>query len=149
VTPAPDVSTWTHNTLEQERIQARLLNMGVDIMPQTMLGLVESDRVELVCVFTGKPRWHVCDSLFLITERTPNDELYQALRTDTSVAGAGIKTVRTIGDCYAPGIIAAAVHSGHLAAREFQAVSSDIPFNGKGFNSQMNESSCLQDFRYY
>ena len=129
VTPAPDVSTWTHNTLEQKRIQTRLLNMGVNIIPQTRLGSVESVRVELVCVFTSKSRWHTCDSLLLVTERTPNDALYQALTTDTkALAAVGIKTVRTIGDCYAPGIIAAAVHSGHLAAREFQAVISDIPF---------------------
>ena len=129
VTPAPDVSTWTHNTLEQGRIQTRLLNMGVNIIPQTRLGSVESVRVELVCVFTSKSRWHTCDSLLLVTERIPNDTLYQALKTDTkALAAVGIKTVRTIGDCYAPGIIAAAVHSGHLAAREFQAVISDIPF---------------------
>ena len=129
VTPAPDVSTWTHNTLEQERIQTRLLNMGVNIIPQTRLGSVESDRVELVCVFTSKSRWHACNSLLLVTERIPNDALYQALQADTNaLAAAGIKTMRTIGDCYAPGIIAAAVHCGHLAAREFQAVISDIPF---------------------
>jgi dimethylamine/trimethylamine dehydrogenase len=42
---------------------------------------------------------------------------------------AGIKTIQCIGDCLAPGIIAAAVHSGHLAAREFEAnVPEDIPF---------------------
>lgn len=129
VTPAPDVSNWTHHTLEQERIQARLLNMDVDIIPQTRLGSVESDRVELVCVFTGKSRWHACDSLLLVTERIPNDALYQALQADANaLATASIQTVRTIGDCYAPGIIAAAVHSGHLAAREFQAIVDDIPF---------------------
>ena len=34
-------------------------------------------------------------------------------------ADAGIKTVQLIGDGYAPGIIAAAVYSGHRYAREF------------------------------
>ena len=33
----------------------------------------------------------------------------------------GIKSVMRIGDCRAPGIIAAAVYSGHRAAREMNA----------------------------
>ncbi len=129
VTPAPDVSTWTHHTLEQGRIQTRLLEFGVNIIAQTKLGSVESDRIELVCVFTGKSRSYKCDSLLLVTERIPNDTLYETLRTDKNgLAIAGIETVRAIGDCYAPGIIAAAVYSGHLAAREFQSAIDDIPF---------------------
>ena len=35
---------------------------------------------------------------------------------------AGIKTVTMLGDCLAPGTIAAAVYSGHRTAREF-----DVP----------------------
>ncbi len=42
------------------------------------------------------------------------------------LADAGIKAVKRIGDCYAPGIIVAAVWSGHRYAREF-----DVPPPGK------------------
>jgi dimethylamine/trimethylamine dehydrogenase len=38
-----------------------------------------------------------------------------------ALARAGIKSVARIGDCLAPGTIAAAVHSGHLVARELAA----------------------------
>ena len=44
------------------------------------------------------------------------------MRADPAgIAKSGIKTIQCIGDCLAPGIIAAAVHSGHLVAREFEA----------------------------
>jgi len=42
---------------------------------------------------------------------------------------AGIKTLKCIGDSFAPATIAAAVYSGHLAARELQAEpQEDVPF---------------------
>ena len=45
------------------------------------------------------------------------------------IAKSGLKTIQCIGDCLAPGIIAAAVHSGHLAAREFEAdAPGEVPF---------------------
>ncbi len=73
---------------------------------------------------------HACGSLVLVTERVPEDGLFHAMnRNSESLASSGIKTLKRIGDCLAPGIIAAAVYSGHLAAREFEAVpSGDAPF---------------------
>ncbi len=55
-TPAADVSTWTHNTLEQARIQKRLLELGVELVPQTELASASDGEVELACVFT-KPKF--------------------------------------------------------------------------------------------
>jgi dimethylamine/trimethylamine dehydrogenase len=41
---------------------------------------------------------------------------------------AGIKSIKRIGDCYGPGIIAAAVWSGHRYARELDGPSrGDVP----------------------
>jgi dimethylamine/trimethylamine dehydrogenase len=42
-----------------------------------------------------------------------------------AVAGAGIVSVSSIGDCLAPGTIAAAVYAGHRHAREFDRPESD------------------------
>ena len=130
VTPASDISTWTHNTMEQFRIQKRLLELGVKIKPQHNVVSVHPGAVELECNFTDKSTIHECQTLLLVTERLPNDDLHNSLLDNPEgIAQAGIKTIRCIGDCLAPGIIAAAVHSGHLAAREFEAnVPGDIPF---------------------
>ena len=38
-----------------------------------------------------------------------------------ALADAGIRSVTRIGDCLAPGTIAAAIHDGHRFAREFGA----------------------------
>jgi len=130
VTPAPDISNWTHNTMEQGRIQSRLLELGVELAPQQKLVSVNSREVELACVFTDRRTSHDCDTLVLVTERLPNDELYHALQAkQEELTEVGIKTLRCIGDCFAPGIIAASVHSGHLAAREFEEdIPEEVPF---------------------
>ncbi len=122
VTPAAEVSAWCVNTLEQPRIQRRLLEVGVDIVTARGLVAVESGQATLDCVYTGRTVQMVCDSVVTVTERLPNDGLAQALREDPNRrAAAGIRTVKTVGDALAPGLIAAAVYSGHAAARAFQA----------------------------
>ncbi|MBT3214812.1 MAG: FAD-dependent oxidoreductase [Deltaproteobacteria bacterium] len=130
VTPAPDISTWTHNTMEQGRIQKRLLELDVRLTPQYNLVSVHSGTVELACMFTDRRVYSACDTLVLVTERIPNDDLHHTLLANPDgIAQAGIKTLQCIGDCWAPGIIAAAVHSGHLAAREFEEEPpGEVPF---------------------
>jgi dimethylamine/trimethylamine dehydrogenase len=130
VTPAPDISTWTHNTMEQGRIQKKLLELGVELTLHHNLTSVHPGAVELACVFTDRRARHACDTLVLVTERLPNDDLYRAMRADPAgIAKSGLKTIQCIGDCLAPGIIAAAVHSGHLFAREFEAdAPGEVPF---------------------
>ena len=130
VTPAPDISTWTHNTMEQSRIQKKLLELGVELAPQHNLVSIHPETVELACMFTDRRVRHVCDTIVLVTERLPNDGLYLALKANLeALTKVGIKTIQCIGDCLAPGIIAAVVHSGHLAAREFEAEDpGEVPF---------------------
>jgi dimethylamine/trimethylamine dehydrogenase len=51
--------------------------------------------------------------------RDPRDELHHSLlRREADWAGAGLRSLRNIGDSLAPGTVAAAVWSGHRAARE-------------------------------
>jgi len=130
VTPAADVSHWTHNTMEQGRIQTRLLELGVEIVALHNLAAIGEGEVELACVFTGRRQNRRCGSVVLVTARLPQDALYHDLTgSPDSLAGAGVKSVTRIGDCLAPGTIAAAVYGGHRYARELDApVPNGVPF---------------------
>lgn len=131
VTPAAEVSNWTQSTLEQTRIQTRLLELGVAIHPHRAVVAVRPQQVETACVFTGRPAELPCDAVVLVTARLPEDSLALALADRHEAwTGAGILSVTTIGDAYAPGTIAAAVFAGHRYAREFdhQTDSDELPF---------------------
>jgi dimethylamine/trimethylamine dehydrogenase len=52
-----------------------------------------------------------------VTSRSPNDALYQSLLAHEE----SLKTLKAMGDCHAPGTVAAAVFEGHLAARELES----------------------------
>ena len=134
VTPAPDVSHWTHNTLEQGHIQTRLLERGVALRPQQALRSIAADHVELACVFTEKAESLAAASVVLVTSRRPLDGPYHALvDNEGKPKDDEIKSVTRIGDCLAPGTIAAAVYAGHLYARGLDApAGSDVPFRREG-----------------
>ena len=119
LTPAPDVSTWTHNTMEQHRIQARLIELGVEILPLHELKHLVPGEATAACVHSGREQALQFDSLLLLTARLPNEEIYLELTSDAArLAEAGIASVRLIGDAYAPGAVVHAVYSGHRYARE-------------------------------
>jgi len=130
VTPAATISSWSEWTLEQEQTQKLLIELGVEFATQTDLATADAGMVELTCVFTDRRTEKDCDSLVLISERIPNDELYHSLQEKSeNLSAAGIKTLKCIGDCLAPSTIAAAVYSGHLAARELESVQhEEVPF---------------------
>ena len=131
VTPAADVSNWTHNTMEQARTQTLLLELGVEIVAQHSLSAIASGEVELACVFTGRTKRRPCAAVIPVTARMAEDALYRALMADApALQAAGIKSVTRVGDCLAPGTIAAAVHSGHHYARTLDAPEDeDRPFD--------------------
>ena len=113
-TPASVVSAWAEYTLEQERIQVRLLELEVEIVTGHSLAEVASGVATLANVYDDKRRIEVAfDSLILVTSRLSDDALYQALLEHED----RFTTLRAIGDCHAPGTIAAAVYDGHAAAR--------------------------------
>jgi len=116
-TPAPMVSYWTQFTLEQERIEKCLLNRGVKLFPRHSLTEIQLDNLKLESNITGSEINLGMDAVVLVTDRNPNDGLYNELipaRLD-----GRLQTLRLIGDAEAPNIIAQAVFSGHLAARNF------------------------------
>jgi dimethylamine/trimethylamine dehydrogenase len=130
VTPSGLVSEWTTGSLEQSYIQTRLIEAGIDLIVSHRLAAIREKDAGLVCAFTDRPRTVAARSVVLVTLRMPNDALYRELMQDaTSLAGAGIRSVTRIGDCLAPGTIAAAVHDGHRYARELDAPPPDeVPF---------------------
>ncbi len=130
VTPGTQVSAWSANTSEQERIQARLLELGIDVVTGKTVEGFDGEGVDLVCIYTGRTSRRAAVSLVTVTARIPNDHLYQALTADAdTLLPAGIKSVTQLSDCLAPSTIAAAVYSGHCFARELDAPDSGyVPF---------------------
>jgi len=120
VTPADRASAWTVNTLEQHIIQKRLLEMGVAIIAHHNVVEFDGTRANLECVFTGRRSSAPAFSIMTVTSRLPNAALADALEASPdALAAAGIVSVTSIGDCWAPSTIAAAVYAGHRYAREF------------------------------
>lgn len=136
LSPACKVSEWTEQTMEQERIQRRLLELGVALHLAQNLQQVEGAaepglRLQTSCIYTGKVSELACASLVPVTMRDSCDALYQALLVlQEEWHAAGIKEVQVIGDALAPATIAAAVYAGHKAAREMDA---QVDANGLDF----------------
>jgi dimethylamine/trimethylamine dehydrogenase len=122
-------ASWTGFTLEQHRIQARLLELGVEIITNVKLQEIAKDHVTLSCVYSGETRVVNAESIVMITSRIPNDALARSLAIDSNrLREAGISTLQSIGDCHSPATIAAAVYEGHRFARELGLDNSGIPF---------------------
>jgi dimethylamine/trimethylamine dehydrogenase len=131
VTPHAEASRWTHHTMEQTRIQARLIELGVAIHSHRMLAGRTGDQLKLACTFTGRRETIPCATLIPVTSRLPVEDLWLALSArQPEWADAGMRSLTRIGDGLAPGTIAAAVHSGHRYAREFgETIDPDVaPF---------------------
>ncbi|HET8977045.1 MAG TPA: FAD-dependent oxidoreductase [Solirubrobacteraceae bacterium] len=119
VTPAHCVSSWTTATMEQHRIQRRLLELGVDIVAGHAVTATRGGAVATTCVFTAREREIACDAAVFVTARLPQDTVYQQLMTRRSEwADAGLRTVTAVGDCWCPATIAAAVWEGRRYAEE-------------------------------
>ncbi len=112
VTPAPLVSAFTSATLEQERIQSRLIEAGVAIHCNQAVAALAEGHAELACVFTDRRTTIAAGAAVLVTARNPLDQLYYSL-TEAGIA------VSRAGDCVAPSTIAAAVYAGRRFAEEF------------------------------
>jgi dimethylamine/trimethylamine dehydrogenase len=84
--------------------------------------------VELVCVYSDAVSTLPCRSLVTVTSRLTEDALYRELAADpAALAKAGIRTLKAIGDCWAPAAIVQAVYAGHRYARELDAPVSEAP----------------------
>jgi len=141
VTTAPEVSPWTHNTLEQHRIQARVLELGIRVITSHNISRVGYSEIDINCVYSDKAGIVAASSVVMVTSRQPNNELHLSLGEDSSrLADSGIGSVISIGDCLSPSTIASAVYEGHRVAREMDAPPEDpdMPFR--------REKIMLEDF---
>ena len=130
-TPALCIAQWTQYTLEQEKIERRMVDLGIEILARHRLSAVGDGTVEMVESLTGATVTRP-GSVVSVTARLPRDALYYALSGDArALADAGIQSVKRVGDCYGPATIAAAVYEGHRYARELDTeVDPDaVPFH--------------------
>ncbi|POF33639.1 oxidoreductase [Roseibium marinum] len=129
VTPESLVSAWTVNTTEQPRVQKRIIETCAEVSVSTKLALLAKGEAELACRFTGRRRRIGIDAAVLVTGQMPRDGLYHDIATRIAAYKPDISPPRVvrIGDCLAPGTLAAAVFSGHLFARTLDTGLSDRP----------------------
>ena len=119
VTPAPYVSDWARNTLEQGAIHRRLAAAGVGIVLNRGVARLTANGVETNCTYTDARDTIPCDAVLLVTAQQANDALYRSLSArQGDWAQAGILSVQVIGDANAPGPIAWATFAGHRYARD-------------------------------
>ncbi len=120
-TAEPLVSAWTVNTLEQASIHRRLLDLDVTIRTQHVVTGIEPDAALLRSTVAGDPEQVPCDATVLVTARHVTDDLAAGLHAARDHWDeAGLRSVRTIGDAWAPGTIAAAVWWGRRYAEELE-----------------------------
>jgi dimethylamine/trimethylamine dehydrogenase len=119
VTPAARASEWTVNTLEQVRIQRRMIEAGIEIVPSRSLEGAADGVVRTACVYTSEPAELAADTLVLVTARLPEDALAADLHARAGDwEAAGLASVRAVGDALCPGTIAAAVWDGRRYAEQ-------------------------------
>jgi dimethylamine/trimethylamine dehydrogenase len=131
ITPASEVSNWTRNTMEQHFIQGRLLEIGVTIVTGRAVAEVRKASLITACAFTGRLSEIAADALVMVTARLPNESLTKALLARRGEwDGAGLVSLKAIGDAWAPSTIAAAVYAGRRYAEEFEAppIGDALPF---------------------
>jgi dimethylamine/trimethylamine dehydrogenase len=120
VTPSPMISYWTQFTLEQEKIEKKLLAMNVKFFTRHTLKSIYHHDATIECSTSATMTSVKADHILLVSDRAPNDKLYQELKAHQE--NGTLDSLRIIGDAEAPSTIAQAVYAGHLAAREFDEI---------------------------
>jgi dimethylamine/trimethylamine dehydrogenase len=130
LTPDDLVAPWSLHTLDYRHIRARMAELGIDAMVSQNIVAYTDMNLTIEDVWTGRRCTQACDALVTVTARLPDDDLYQELlQREPEWKGAGIRSVRCIGDAEAPGLIAHAVYAGHRYARELEEpAAGDVAF---------------------
>ncbi len=129
VTPSDRVSPWARNTGEGWRVPAHLMAKGIRLVTSQGLSWFDGQDVTLACEYSGRETVLSADSLVLVGQRAPVDDLYTSLRYAPDGNHATLPfTLTRIGDCEAPAIIAAATYAGHRYAQNLdRSVDIDLP----------------------
>jgi dimethylamine/trimethylamine dehydrogenase len=143
VTPANSVSAWTFMNNELRNIRERMIEKGVTIELEQFVTSFADGRAELCGIYQGeKPRNLAFASLVVVGFRAAENHLFNTLNADpVRTTDAGIRTLRHIGDCRAPGAIAHAVYSGHECARTLDSSDASPPVRWeRPFVAQENQA---------
>jgi dimethylamine/trimethylamine dehydrogenase len=138
-TPELIVADWTRYTLEQGHIENRLKQAGITILTRRNVVAVRAGEVTVYNDLTDQQEV-LPGSIVSVTMRLPNDDLYNDLMAlGDAPKNAGIKSIRRIGDCYGPSLIASANYEGHRYARELDTdVDIDVvPFKREHHNLEL------------
>jgi len=120
ITPSPIIAPYSDNTLEQGRIQLRLIDLGVKIIPLQKLAGLSKATITTACIYSDIKTKYDCRALIPITMRLPNDPLWHDLHARKSDwQDAGLNSVTRIGDCHTPSLIAMAIQAGYRYGVEF------------------------------
>ena len=98
------------------------MEAGVAIITAHALTGFDGQSATLTCEYTGATRQIAARGAVLVTQRAQRDELYHEILERVNGEAERLPfTLRRIGDCEAPAIIAAAVYAGHRYAAELDA----------------------------
>ena len=131
VTSSGVVSPETSVTLEQHRIHSRILEKGIRVVVSHTATDYDGANLTVGCVFSGARHVIPASTLIPVTSREPDESLYLHLLGDEAGRKkASIKTVQRIGDCVAPGPIAAAIFAGHKYGRDLGSNQTEVLRDG-------------------
>jgi len=120
-TPAEVVSDWAGKTSERWKVRRHLMELGIGIELSHSLSQYDGETAVLACEFSGAEKTLTVDAVVMVTQRAPNDQLFHDLLAHVDGDGTRLPfSLRRIGDCEAPAIIAAATYAGHRYARELE-----------------------------
>lgn len=124
VCPLPSIAEWMGYTLESPRVLDEMMELGVNMYPNTTVIRWTGSALEIARSDTSQALPSIEGAhLISVGARSPDDALFNTLKQNDTLADR----VHGIGDCLAPGIIQAAVFSGHAKAR---SLIGDMPDNG-------------------
>jgi len=123
VTAEDSVARWAGNTSERWRVRSHLMRLGVSIETAQTLMAFDGMAATLACAYSGAKSTLPVNGVVLVTARDPLDGLYHEILAqaagDGDATGPALPfTLSRIGDCEAPGIVAAAVYAGHRYGAE-------------------------------
>ena len=118
-TPSENISAWAGKTSERWRVRSHLAGLGVQFELAHELNSYDGTTATLADIFTGAEKHVEAVAVIMVTQRAPRDDLYQALMDSVDGEVDNLPfTLKRIGDCEAPAIVAAATYAGHRYARE-------------------------------
>jgi len=119
VTESDSVSEWAGKTSERWRVRTHMLDRGIDIVTAHSLVKFDGASAQLRCSYSDMVAHYTANSVVMVTARVPRDDLYHALIASVGGDASHLPfSLKRIGDCEAPAIVAASVYSGHRYAED-------------------------------